>query len=270
MTKHVISIGSDPEIFVRNAAGQIGSVAGLLGCDKWSQRDLGNGIFLQEDNVLIEYATVPSDSFEHFNSIVKLGIGCCEEELKKHDMMLAENISSHVFSLDELNSFHKSVFEFGCTPDYNALTGRVNPKPKAANAGLRTAGGHVHLGYAGLLPEEMGLEQSQAVVGVMCDYFLGLPSLLMDTDDRRRELYGKAGSIRKKDYGIEYRSLSNFWIFEEAKRRMVWDQAHAVLATLDGSYERIAALIDPNEIHRIINDNDKRAAEKALAKLQII
>lgn len=266
----IIMLGTDPELFVIGADGKIGSVAGLLGCDKWNQKDLGNGIFLQEDNVLIEYATAPSDSFDHFNSIIKLGIDSCVEALDPLNMGIAAGTSSHVFTLDELNSFHKSVFEFGCEPDFNALTGRVNPKPKAANAGLRTAGGHVHLGYAGLLPEEMGLEQSQAVVGVMCDYFLGLPSLLMDTDDQRRELYGKAGSIRKKDYGIEYRSLSNFWIFEEAKRRMVWDQAHAVLKTLDGSYERLAGLIDPNEIHRIINENDKRAAEKAIAKLQVI
>lgn len=266
----IIMLGSDPEMFVRSANGRIGSVAGLLGCDKWNQKDMGNGIFVQEDNVAIEYATVPSDSFDHFNKIIQLGIDTCAAEIAPFDLELARGVSSHVFTLDELNSFHKSVFEFGCEPDYNALTGRVNPKPKAADPGLRTTGGHVHLGYADLLPEELGLEQSQAIMGVMCDYFLGLPSLLMDADDRRRELYGKAGSIRKKGYGIEYRSLSNFWIFEEAKRRMVWDQTHAALATLDGSYERLAALIDPNEVHRIINENDKRAADKAIAILKVI
>lgn len=266
----IIMLGTDPEMFVIGADGKIGSVAGLLGCDKWNQKDLGNGIFMQEDNVLIEYATKPSASFAEFNDIIKLGIDSCVAELDPHNMAIAPGISSHIFTLDELNSFHKSVFEFGCEPDYNALTGRVNPKPKAANAGLRTAGGHVHLGYEGILPEELGLEQSQAIVGVMCDYFLGLPSLLIDKDDRRRELYGKAGSIRKKNYGIEYRSLSNFWIFDEMNRKMVWDQSHAVLNTLDGSYERLAALIDPNEVHRIINDNDKRAAEKAIAILKVI
>ena len=44
------------------------------------------------------------------------------------------------------------------------------------------------------------------------DYTLGLDSLLLDSDTRRRSMYGRAGSFRFKEYGIEYRTLSNFWI----------------------------------------------------------
>lgn len=268
MTKKIITLGTDPEMFTIDSNGKLSSVAGLLGCDKWNQKKVAEGIYLQEDNVLVEFATDPSNSFQHFDGIIKRGVDACARELDKVNLGVAPGISSHIYTMDELNSFHKSAFEFGCEPDYNALTGMMNPKPAAADAGLRTAGGHVHLGYADHL-NGMSLEESQTITGVMCDYFLGLPALLMDPDDRRRELYGKAGAIRKKSYGIEYRVLSNFWIFDEAKRQFVWDQAHKAFETLSGDFQRLVALVSPDEIQRVINEADKRAAEKYISKLAV-
>ena len=52
------------------------------------------------------------------------------------------------------------------------------------------------------------------------DLFLGLQSVVLDSDERRKELYGKAGAHRIKKYGVEYRVLSNFWI--ENKGLMKW------------------------------------------------
>lgn len=260
-------LGTDPEAFAIKD-GKISSVAGILGCNKWKQKDLGNGIFLQEDNVLVEFATNPSDTFEHFNNIIQLGLDCCSEELGKVDMEIAPNVSSHIYSMAELKSFHRSAFEFGCEPDYNALTGSINPKPQAADAGLRTAGGHIHLGYESMLGT-MKLEYSQAIAGVLCDYFLGLPSLLMDGDDRRRELYGKAGAIRKKSYGIEYRTLSNFWVFKEDTRKFVYEQATKVVDHMLGDFQRLVSIVDPQEIQRVINLADKRSAEKYIKLLKV-
>lgn len=268
MTKKIITLGTDPEMFTMDSSGKISSVAGLLGCDKWNQKKVDDGIYLQEDNVLVEFATDPSNSFKHFDGIIKRGVDACARELDKVNLGVAPGISSHIYTMDELHSFHKNAFEFGCEPDYNALTGMMNPKPKAADAGLRTAGGHVHLGYSEHIGD-MSLEESQTIVGVMCDYFLGLPSLLMDPDDRRRELYGKAGAIRKKSYGLEYRTLSNFWIFDEEKRMFIWDQAHKAFDTLSGDFQRLVALVSPDEIQRVINEADKRAAEKYISRLAV-
>ncbi|MGL6130035.1 MAG: putative amidoligase domain-containing protein [Fusobacteriaceae bacterium] len=264
----IITLGTDPEMFTLDSQGRISSVAGKLGCDKWNQKDLGNGIFLQEDNVLVEFATVPSDSFKHFNDIIKLGIDVCDKEVNKVGHAVIPNVSSHSFTMDELNAFHKSVWEFGCEPDYNALTGMMNAKPKADDVGLRTAGGHVHFGYSDAL-QSMDLEESQCIMGVMCDYFLGIPALLMDPDDRRRELYGKAGAIRRKSYGIEYRTLSNFWIFNDVNRQFIWDQGHKAFEQLSGGFERLVSLVDPMEIQRVINENDKKSAEKYVKLLAV-
>lgn len=266
--KLIITLGSDPEMFTTHQ-GRISSVAGKLGCDKWNQKKIGE-IFLQEDNVLVEFATSPSNSFKHFNDVIKRGIEVCSESVGAVGHEIAPNVSSHVFTLDELNSFHKSVFEFGCEPDYNALTGMMNAKPAAADPGLRTAGGHVHLGFAEHLQTlNKTLEEAQCIVGVMCDYYLGVPSLLLDKDDRRRELYGKAGACRMKEYGLEYRTLSNFWIFDEVNRKFVFDQAYKAFESLAGDFERLVALVSPDEIQRIINEADKKAAEKYIRLLGV-
>lgn len=267
----ILLLGSDPELFtIDRSTGKLSSVAGKLGCDKWNKRTYSADVRIQEDNVLVEFDTNPQGSMEAFMKNLSDGLKACEEVVNEVNHDIAPNISSHIYSMDELKSFHKSVFTFGCEPDYNALTGMVNPKPTSVDPGLRSAGGHVHFGYRDLLPKGMDFSQSQAIVGVMADYYLGLYSVLEDMDNRRRELYGKAGSIRMKDYGIEYRSLSNFWIFKEETKKMIWQQANKVVASLEGEWERISAMVDPQEIQRVINEGDRRAAERYISTLGIL
>ena len=268
MSNKIILLGSDPELFTKNlATGNIGSVAGMLGCDKWNKKVMEDGLNIQEDNVLIEFDIKPHGAFDTFTLDLARGIETCNLLANEVGHEVVPGICSHIYTMDEIKSFHKSALVFGCEPDYNALTGAVNPKPAAADPGLRTAGGHVHIGYMDMLPAGMDPEQSKNIMGVMCDYHMGLLSLLLDTDDRRRELYGKAGAVRLKDYGIEYRTLSNFWIFKEDTKKLIWDRAHQAVASLEGEWERLTATIDPFEVQRVINENDKRAAEAHLKKL---
>lgn len=267
----LILVGSDPELFTFDrSTGKIGSVAGKLGCSKWEKRFFSDDVRIQEDNVLVEFDTNPQDTLEKFIKNIQDGIKACNQVVDEVNHDVAEKICSHVYTLDELKSFHKSVFEFGCDPDFNALTGAVNPKPTAADPGLRTAGGHVHIGYKDNMPKGMDFTQSQSLMGVLCDYYLGLFSMLEDKDDRRKELYGKAGAVRMKPYGIEYRTMSNFWIFDELHHRIVWDQVHKAVDALNGDWERLVGTIDPKEIQRVINENDKAVAEKYIRMLGLL
>jgi len=260
-----ITLGTDPEFFtVDSQSNQISSVAGKLGCDKWNKRVLAPDVRLQEDNVLAEIDVNAHQTFEAFDENIARGIQLCDDVVKAAGNVIIPNVSSHIYTPGELNTFHPSVFEFGCEPDFNALTGAMNPKPQAADPGLRTAGGHIHIGYHHL-PQFEGENplQRQQIIGVMCDYFLGMPSLMMDNDDRRRELYGKAGSCRFKDYGIEYRTLSNFWLFSQKTRRWAWDQMNRAFAVMNsGEWESIIQLVTPEEVQRVINENDKAMAER--------
>jgi hypothetical protein len=116
---------------------------------------------------------------------------------------------SMFFPPESLQSRQAQVF--GCEPDFNAWEMCENnvdrSDPEIAN--LRTAGGHIHVSFLenGATPS---LEAGIRLVKVL-DVTLGLPSILRDPDSTRRLLYGKAGAFRPKPYGIEYRTLSNFW-----------------------------------------------------------
>ena len=55
---------------------------------------------------------------------------------------------------------------------------------------------HIHLGCDG----GMDIEQIISFVKYF-DQYVVLPSILVDTDTRRRSLYGKAGCFRRTSYG---------------------------------------------------------------------
>lgn len=268
MTKRILTIGTDPEIFVMTADGRLTSVAGCLGCSKDNKLDLGS-VRLQEDNVLVEFDTDPATDFKGFNEMVVRGIEESKKILHPMGLDIAPNISSHIYTKEEIASFHPLALEFGCNEDFNGLTGQQNPKPCATDAGLRSAGGHFHFGFG---KEFEVNEENQMWMTIMCDYFQGLSSLMLDPDTRRRELYGKAGTIRYKKYGIEYRTLSNFWIFEESKRRWAWDQAmKAYDFAKDGqNAATLAKMVHPMEVQRVINTGDLAMAEQYIRMMEIM
>lgn len=58
---------------------------------------------------------------------------------------------------------------------------------------------------------------------ILCDAFIGVPSVILDPDTRRRNIYGKAGSFRLTPYGVEYRSLSSFMQSTPELLTFVWN-----------------------------------------------
>lgn len=257
-------IGSDPELFVgRN--GQILSAIGKVGGTKDQPRAVELGA-LQEDNVLLEFNTDPADSLEAFQRNIRTVMQQAKDSIRGFQLEVIESVSSHTYRTELLESFGPSAFIFGCEPDFNAWTGEPNVMPHDVDPGLRTAGGHIHIGFDHLVPE-MSFELVNEV-GQMCDYRLGLASVLMDKDDLRRQLYGKGGAIRYKPYGVEYRTLSNFWIFSDELVAWAYENALACFHERD-KLKAYCDVISGDEVQRIINTNDKAAAKGALAALEL-
>jgi hypothetical protein len=198
-----ISTGSDPEFFITDTQGHIVSshTAKVRG-DKTRPYPLECG-FMHRDNVLLELNVPPSTSEEEW---VNNHLNCLAQatsEISDNYKYKVADIASIYMDKEEL--WHPEAMIFGCDADFNAwLGGSKNPSPQQDGT-LRSAGGHIHIGYDN--PEhELTLRIVKA-----CDLFLAVPSLLMDPDTTRRQLYGKAGCHRIKPYGVEYRTLSNFW-----------------------------------------------------------
>lgn len=268
MTIRNITLGADPETIVaRN--GIITHAIGMIGGTKEEPRKIfraGREVgAVQEDNVLYEFNIMPHDSRQGFVDNIQQMLDVGREILG--DGYEITNKTSHIFSHEEMAHFPDSAFIFGCEPDFFAGTGDVNPKPSAPWPGLRTAGGHVHFGF-----DERVIKDAAHVQDLikLCDIFMALPSMQLDSDDLRKELYGKAGAYRPKAYGAEYRTLSGFWIHNPDNTAFVFDQAQkAYDALATGLGREILARFPYDLIVDIINSNDRKRAERAVKVMQV-
>lgn len=201
------SIGTDTEVFAVNIEGKHKAICGLIGGTKQEPlqiNGLPKGFCVQEDNVSLEYNIPPVihvESWLEYNQIIFTKM---QEILNRHKLYISQE-SSVTFDDDELT--HPNALVFGCEPDYDAWRKVENERPHSDNLNLRTAGGHIHVGT-----------DMDMITGIrQMDLVLGVPSVLLDDTEasrNRRKLYGKAGALRPKNYGFEYRTLSNFWIFK--------------------------------------------------------
>ena len=250
-------LGADPEVFVAEGEA-VRSIIGLIGGTKEVPMPLplGEGFCVQEDNVALEFNIPASGSREEFISNIVKATTFLEGVVNQTYNFNFYRASAVSFPAEQLQ--HPKALEFGCDPDFDAWTGRVNPRPVATDRNLRSCGGHVHIGYEGLDPIE---------VTKACDVFLGVPSVFMDDGELRKSLYGKRGAHRRKPYGVEYRTLSNFWIFDEKLVGWVWD---SVALALDAVQNGKSFDADDNAILQAINTSNKEAARYLVDKYNLL
>lgn len=112
---------------------------------------------------------------------------------------------------------------------------------------------HIHLGCDGA----MDFDEAIKFVKYF-DQYVVLPSILVDTDTRRRSLYGKAGSFRLQPWGVECRALSSFMMSNDKLLSTVWDN---VMLAIHHHNEN-TPLMDPDLIQDVINNNRIDVAKK--------
>lgn len=248
-----LRIGCDPEIFLQDAAGAYISAIGKIGGSKEDPRPLplGDGYAVQEDNVALEFNIPAAESSKDFVASIALVREFLSKEVNDKGLKFSRE-SATLFPWTELAS--PKAMEFGCDPDFNAWTLKRNPKPNPTDKRLRSAGGHVHVGYnfQGALNDKVQFIKHM-------DLYVGVPSMLMDNGQLRKELYGKAGAFRSKPYGVEYRTLSNYWIFEDRLVDWVWRNTEQAL----WAWDRDTVDIDEwgPTIQEAINNNNLDAVQ---------
>ena len=259
-----ILLGTDPELFLVDKDNNYISSVGLVGGTKNEPRPIGNelGYGVQEDNVAVEFTVPPSSSEDELVSTIKkvLAFGL---EVIPVGLSFANTCSAY-FPEEQLQT--EAARTFGCSPEKDAYTMDTFAVSAKDAHNFRTAGGHVHVGLPSKFSEEV-----KASIVISLDLFLGIPSLFLDKDTERRKLYGKAGSFRLKKYGLEYRVLSNFWIFKEELIRWVWKATNkAVEFALEnqklvgaGHYEL------PLLIQHCINEKDYESSKKLIKEFKL-
>lgn len=239
-------IGSDPELFLVDAQGKFISAVGLIGGTKYEPLPISMvGHAIQEDNVSVEFNIPPADDCKEFIANIDFVLSHLQHKVNAIGLKFSQKAAVS-FDEDQLQTLEAQTF--GCEPDYNAWTLQPNPKPTTDDPNLRSCGGHIHVGT--------DLDRVQVVRAM--DMFLGVPSVLLDEDNVRRKLYGKAGAHRPKEYGVEYRTLSNFWIWSTKTKEWVYEQTRKALEFV--ANEHILKDQDGDFIQHIINTGDKDGA----------
>lgn len=221
------TFGSDPEfaLFLNGAPrSAIGVVKGNI-----ENRISKNGHEFYCDNVLAECAIKPGSSKEEVIANISECLNLYAEMTKPYELVPQASI---VFDDKEL--LHPEALRFGCDKDFCAYEVKQMDPPvdEMTKSNLRSCGGHIHLG-ADILTAD-GPEPILAVY--LMDLIIGVPSLWLDKDPtspRRRLIYGKAGRYRVKDYGIEYRPISNFWFESPEMAGLIYDLSMLVIECVE-------------------------------------
>lgn len=249
-----ISIGSDPEVFLVSIdePTRFMSGIGLIGGTKHSPLLVENGITVQEDNVAAEFATAPVSNVKDFVFQINSGLEQLRNIVKEHSLDIVIASSAE---FDETQLMHPIAQIFGCDPDFNVWTRTVNEPASIETAkNFRSCGGHIHVGY-----DKPNDKDSFALLKAM-DLFLAVPAVFSDGDLKRKQLYGKAGCFRLKDYGVEYRTLSNFWLKDRNSIEWAWTQTMKAIEFVNDNQEYLLNNFE-SRIVNAINNNDTKDAE---------
>jgi hypothetical protein len=224
-----ITLGADPEVLLTELyTGSFKSVIGLVGGTKEKPIPVEgfDGFSLLEDNVALELNMPPAANEGEFELFCITGLDIVNSFAKNTNLKVSKKTSG-IYSDQELSSDAARVF--GCSEDWNAWTLDVNPTPKAENSNLRTAAGHIHIGW-----EKPNMKQAIQVVRLM--ELLLFKEDYLHFDPIRKQLYGKSGAFRPKPYGVECRSFGNWWFLNPKKyARYVFRLAsYAVNNVVDG------------------------------------
>lgn len=247
-----VLVGCDPEVFVKQG-GLFRSAHGLIQGDKKNPQKVPHGA-VQVDGMALEFNINPAASEDEFVFNVQDVYNTMRAMVPGYEVV-ATPVAD--FDMAYLKAQPAEALELGCDPDYNAWTGGANPRPDGDRP-MRTASGHVHIGWTNdeKVEDANHVNRCNMVVKQL-DFFLGLPSLMYDADNRRREMYGKAGACRYKPYGVEYRTLSNAWLNSPELIAWIYRATQAgVKAVMEGRM-----LFDKyGDIQDIINTSDVKRA----------
>lgn len=256
-----IKIGTDPEGWLyHKERKEFFPIIGLLGGSKEEPlliTDEGHAV--QEDGCGWEFNIPPVTSLKDFKEACSLCLEHIQEIVGNEYALVIQ--PSVEFAAKYLRS--KKANEIGCSADMDAYLLDYLPAPKL-NSNYRYAGGHIHIGW-----ENPTWDDSIALTHWL-DLYLGIPFTLIDQDDNRKRVYGTAGRIRTKEYGVEYRTLSNLWLSDELLTNTMWEQVHLAIDAFrqKGNFLQTSGL--HLQIQDAINTNNENKLKDLITSYGII
>jgi len=234
-----IKIGCDPESFIVDGKGDFIPAIGIIPGDKENPYPVDGGA-VQVDGLAVEFNIHPAETADQF-------VGNIKKVLYQIDEMIHSFDKDFSIRHTPVATFRQTIWNMapeqskilGCDPDYN-VKGDINENPtmRLENSTIRTAAGHIHIGWLDeLLEDPMQGDHFETCLDIANGFFHGhLSTFIPSTqeEEERMKYYGHNGSFRPKKYGIELRAPSNLWVRTEETQKLIFNQTRKKFHELTG------------------------------------
>jgi hypothetical protein len=228
MRTNEVALGSDPEIFLESGDGTLLPAFAFLPSKYEPLKTPEEGQNYYWDGFQAEFNIVPSTEINECLKSVRFGLKSLLKAGQAIDPTARLSTKTVVETpLDMLRTLPPEFVEFGCMPSYNAY-GISGISLDGINCPHRFAGGHIHFGIS---KSDAAMDAIPQIVRAL-DAILGVTcvSLFENFDNPiRRQYYGLAGEHRLPPHGLEYRPLSDAWLFNPKVASMVLEFARKIL-----------------------------------------
>lgn len=262
--QNTIVFGCDPELFFSKDGRVLGADSvlpkeGIMAMEDGYSIGCNSKIII--DGVQAELNPEPSACRANLGAAIVASF----EKLKNHvaGMKGVQLDFRQTIELDELDMEELSddCKKFGCMPSRNShkggKLGRIAVDPTVYK--YRSAGGHLHLGHNNSKPILDAFSDNVRMINFL-DLIVGNTCVLLDRDPgniERRKVYGRAGEYRTPKHGLEYRTLSNFWLRSYVLFSLVTSLARHAINIVAANYDKqFWELVDLHDVEKAINNND--------------
>lgn len=237
----MVMFGADPEFFFSKDGA-------VIGAEKVLPKEGIPGIII--DGVQAEFNIKPDTCRQRFSGSLRTCF--LQTELLLGKGVTADFSQTVTVTEKEMQSLSKEAQQFGCAPSKNAYQEAGLSIQDASTYRYRSAGGHIHLGLQVQNPEHLVK---------LLDILLGNTCVLLDRDPgnvERRKVYGRAGEYRLPAHGLEYRTLSNFWLRDYKLTSFVLAMARFAVCVADSpeASKAVIEAVSMKDIRNAINLND--------------
>ncbi len=228
------------------------------------------------DGVQVELNPRPNTCRANLANEIAAAFKCLKQELAKKNQAIEVDFTQSVkITKKELDKLDANNQKFGCMPSKNSyIADELETKITAVDPlkyRNRSAGGHIHIGTSSFPSFKKKLEEAPDEIVQMLDIIVGNTCVLVDRDKGnkiRRKLYGRAGEYRLPPHGLEYRTLSNFWLTHYYLMSLAFGLTRFAINLATHStkgkenIEAFKSKVDMKDIQKAINNNSFTLAYK--------
>jgi hypothetical protein len=266
-----VNWGTDPEGFFVNSEGNV------VGSERVIPR---KGFHFKghpsvvRDGIQLELQPRPSPSIYHLAHNISNCLSQLDLELRCYPGLSYTFAQSVEVTGEEFSQLSPESRMLGCAPSEN-IYGLRGMDVDAERYAVRNGGGHIHMDLTGTHIYSNGRDERHRLVP-LCDIFVGNTCVLLDRhvgNVERRKLYGQAGEYRLPRYGVEYRTLSNFWMHNTTLMSFVFGMASVAVSILEETLtgnDLEQELVQTVNIDNVINAIQHNDSVQAMANFETV